>query len=178
MVFRMLQENNIPITDKIFPWVVDATISRVQTGLLRQEMEELQRQLKVLPSTMASECARVMKEPLQGIYLAQLATEQLTMELRTAAVIEASLSQSGWRGIGAALGGIFRLGNLRWVVGAIVWVSMGMGATVAWQVSAGERRILEFNRGIVQECEQSYASDQDGNGWYTCPLFQLPMTRE
>jgi hypothetical protein len=61
------------------------------------------------------------------------------------------------------------------VVGILVASGVVLGFAIAWNLLAQNRLLLERNRQVIQQCNQSRASDPDKNGWYTCPLWQLPM---
>ena len=124
----------------------------------------MKKTLEVVLSPYLSEVGRV-----------RIASDNLTYELRAAALVDASIAQAGWRGIGAALSAIFKHQNLRTVVGILIATSGLLGFVFAWNLGAQNRLLLEQNRRVVQECNSNRASDPDKNGWYTCPLWQLPM---
>lgn len=172
----------MPATDKIFPWVVVAVINRVIEELLRGDLQELRREIDLAPKQIGQQLVvsvqEALMEPVQEIRAARKDVRVLTQELRASAVLDAALSQSGWRGIGAAIGAIFRLDNLGVVALMICTGSLGMGLAIGHWFSDRERGIIEFNKGVIQECHQHFAADADKNGWYTCPQFQLPMPRK
>lgn len=180
--FRRLQESAVPATDKIFPWLVVAVINWVVEELLRGDLQGLRREIKNTPEEIGRQISRTVKtvltEPVQEIRSARNDVRVLTQELRASAVLDASLAKSGWRGIGAAVGAIFRLDNLGIVVAGMIGIGCCTGIVITHWLAAGDRGIIQFNRGVIQDCHQNYAADADKNGWYTCPLFQLPMPRK
>ncbi|QUY40414.1 hypothetical protein [Acaryochloris marina] len=120
----------------------------------------------------------LLEDSVQEIRSARQDIRGLTQELRASAVLDSSLSQSGWRGIGTTIGAIFRLDNLKIVVAGMISIGFLAGIGIANWFASGDRDIIHFNRKVIQDCHQNYAADADKNGWYTCPLFQLPMPRE
>lgn len=182
LVFLRLQETDVPTTDKIFPWVVVAVINRVIEELLRGDLQDLRREIEQAPQEIGQQLVvsirEALTEPVQEIRAARQDFRGLTRELRASAVLDASLSQSGWRGIGAAIGAIFRLENLMVVFIGAVFVSLIMGILLSNWVSARDRHIIDFNKKVIKECHQNYAKDEDKNGWYTCSIFQLPMPKK
>jgi len=127
------------------------------------------------PSQLKDALALVLKPYLEEVGRNRIASDELTKELRAAAVIEASIVESGWRGIGAALGAIFKHQNLRTVVGILMGMSGVLGFAITWNLGGQNRLLLERNRQVIELCNTNRASDPDKNGWYTCPLWQLPM---
>lgn len=180
--FDRLQESAVPATDKIFPWIVVAVINRVIEELLQGDLKTLRREIEKTPKQigrqMAVDVKSVLIEPVQEIRSARTDIRSLTQELRASAVLESSLSQSGWKGIGTAISSITRLDNLRVVVAGMMGTSFLIGIGIANGFAAGDREIIQFNRGVIQDCHQNYAADVDKNGWYTCPKFQLPMPQK
>lgn len=130
------------------------------------------------PTHLQKSLGVVLSPYLEKVGEAKIASDGLAKELRRAAVIEASIAESGWQGIGAALAAIFKHQNLLMVVGVLLGVSGLFGFFLAWNLGANNRRILEQNRQVIQECNANHASDKDKNGWYTCRLWQLPMPQE
>lgn len=154
----------------------------METALTRVELAELRAQLRQTDSNLASHPEQlqnsvsvVLKPYLNEVGRARIATDELTKELRAVAIIDASIAESGWRGIGAALAAIFKHQNLMTVVGVVVATSGFLGFVFAWNLGASNRLLLERNRQVIDECNTNRASDPDKNGWYTCPLWQLPM---
>lgn len=154
----------------------------VETALTRIEMAELKAQLARTDSHLANHPSQlnkslelVLSPYLQEVGRTRIASDNLTYELRAAALIDASIAESGWRGIGAALTAIFKHQNLTTVLGILMAVSGVLGFAIAWNLGAQNRLLLERNRQVIQECNTNRASDPDKNGWYTCPLWQLPM---
>ena len=127
------------------------------------------------PSQLKDTLVLVLKPYLEEVGRVRSASNELTKELRAAAVIDASIAESGWRGIGAALSAIFKHQNLLVVVGILMGMSGVLGFGIAWNLGAQNRQLVERNQQVIQECNTNRASDPDKNGWYTCPLWQLPM---
>lgn len=157
----------------------------METALTRVELAELMAKLRQTDSNLASHPEQlqnaldlVLKPYLNEVGRARIATDELTKELRAVAIIDASIAESGWRGIGAALAAIFKHQNLMTVVGVVVATSGLLGFVFAWNLGASNRLLLERNRQVTQECNTNRASDPDKNGWYTCPLWQLPMPKK
>jgi len=120
----------------------------------------------------------VLSPYLKEVGHARIASDNLTKELRAAAVIDASIAQAGWRGIGAALAAIFKHQNLMTVVGIFMAMGGVLGFAIAWNLGAQNRLLLERNRQVIQACNKNWASDPHHSGWYTCPWFQLPMPEQ
>ena len=181
-VFRRLQESAVPATDKIFPWLVVAVINWVVEESLRQDLQGLRREIQATPAEIGRQISEtvvdVLKESVQEIRSTRHDVRGLTQELRASAVLDSSLSQSGWRGIAAAINSVWRLDNLRIVVAGIISMGFLAGIGIANWVASGDRDIIHFNKKIIQECKQNYAKDEDNNGWYTCAIFQLPMPKK
>ena len=129
------------------------------------------------PEHLKSSLELVLSPYLEEVGRARMASSELTKELRAAAAIDASLAESGWRGIGAAIAAVFRHQNLRIVVGIFVAVGGVLGFGLARNLGGDNRRLVERNRAVIQQCNIKNASDPDNNGWYTCPGWQLPMPR-
>ncbi|PSM48470.1 hypothetical protein C7Y66_14250 [Chroococcidiopsis sp. CCALA 051] len=127
------------------------------------------------PSQLKDTLVLVLKPYLEEVGRVRSASNELTKELRAAAVIDASIAESGWRGIGAALSAIFKHQNLRVVVGILMGMSGVLGFGIAWNLGGQNRQLVERNQQVIQECNTNRASDPDKNGWYTCPLWQLPI---
>lgn len=157
----------------------------METALTRVELAELMAKLRQTDSNLASHPEHlqnaldlVLKPYLEGVGRARIATDELTKELRAVAIIDASIAQSGWRGIGAALAAIFKHQNLMTVVGTLIATSGVLGFIFAWNLGGQNRLLLERNQQVIEECNTNRASDPDKNGWYTCPLWQLPMPKK
>lgn len=131
--------------------------------------------LQAHPGNLANLLEEGLRPYWEKIGQAKLASDNLAVELRRAAVIDASIAKSGWRGIGAAVAAIFKHQNLLTVVGVLMLVSGLLGAALVWNLGESDRRILEQNRLVTEECDANHASDKDKNGWYTCRSWQLPM---
>lgn len=174
-LFQLLQESAIPPTDKIFPWVVETVLTRVEMAELKAKLTQTDNKLVNHPEQLKDSLDLVLKPYLEAVGNNRLSSDKLTKELRAVAVIDASIAESGWRGVGAALAEIFKHQNLVTVVGVLMAVSGVLGSMLVWNLGASNRRVLQQNRQIIQECNTNLASDQDKNGWYTCPLWQLPM---
>lgn len=156
----------------------------VETALLRVEIAELkagllqsERQLALHPEQLKSSLELVLQPYLKEMGHSRTASQELTKELRAAAVIDASLAESGWRGIGVAFSAVFKHQNLLFVMGIFVAVGGVLGLAMAWNLGGYNRRLVERNREVIQQCNLKNASDPDSNGWYTCPGWQLPMPR-
>lgn len=154
----------------------------VETNLTRIEIAELKAKLAQTSSNLASHPEHLKKtlelvlQPyLEEVGRVRIASDTLTKELRAAAIIDASIAESGWRGIGAALAAIFKHQNLMTVVGILVALGGILGFAIAWNLGAHNRLVMERNRQVIQKCNTNRASDPDKNGWYTCPSWQLPM---
>ncbi len=145
-------------------------------------MAELKAQLAQTDSHLASHPQQLKKslELVLNPYLkevghARIASDTLTKELRAAAVIEASIAESGWRGIGAALAAIEKHQNLTQVVGIFMALGGVLGFAIAWKLGESNRLLLDRNQQVIQACNKNWASDPHHYGWYTCPSWQLPM---
>lgn len=177
-LFHLLQESGIPATDKIFPWVVETALTRIEIAELRVNLTQTDNNLASHPEQLKKTIEVVLSPYLSEVGRVRIASDNLTRELRAAALVDASIAESGWRGIGTALSAIFKHQNLRTVVGILIATSGLLGFVFAWNLGAQNRLLLERNRRVIQVCNTSRASDPDKNGWYTCPLWQLPMPQK
>jgi hypothetical protein len=151
---------------------------RMELAEVRGVLAELDSSLTEHPELLKGSLALVLQPYLKEMGRMRLASDRLREELQAAAIIEAKITESGWRGIGAALAAIFNHQNLLAVVGALMGTSLILGGAVAWNLGASNRLLLEHNRQATSECDRNLASDKDRNGWYTCPLWQLPMPKK
>ena len=175
---QILQASGIPATDKIFPWVVETALTRVEIAELRAQLRQTDSSLEIHPEQLQNSMGLVLRPYLEEVGRARIATDELTKELRAVAIIDASIAQSGWRGIGAALAAIFKHQNLLLVVGGLMATLGVLSFVFAWNLGASNRLLLERNRQVIESCNAHRASDPDKNGWYTCPSWQLPMPEE
>ena len=174
-LFHLLQESGIPATDKIYPWVVETALTRVEIASLQAQLTQTDSNLAYHPEHLKNSLELVLRPYLEEMGHARIASSDLTKELRAAAIIDASIAESGWRGIGAAGAAIFKHQNLMTMVGILMAMGGVLGFAVAWNWGAPNRLLLERNRQVIHSCNRLRASDPDLNGWYTCPLWQLPM---
>ena len=142
---------------------------------LKAKLAQTDSNLAGHPSQLKKTLELVLNPYLEEVGRTRIASDNLTKELRAAAIIDASIAESGWRGIGAAGAAIFKHQNLTAVVGILVASGVVLGFAIAWNLLAPSRLLLERNRQVIQQCNTHRASDPDKNGWYTCPLWQLPM---
>ena len=177
-LYQILQSSGIPATDKIFPWVVETALTRVEIAELRAQLRQTDSSLEIHPEQLKNSMGLVLRPYLEEVGRARIATDELIKELRAVAIIDASIAESGWRGIGAALAAIFKHQNLMLVVGGLMATLGVLGFVFAWNLGASNRLLLERNRQVIESCNTNRASDPDKNGWYTCPSWQLPMPEE
>ena len=105
-VFLLLQDSDIPPTNKIFPWMVETMINRVSMeGAWGRSLQRFEKSLSGLPGQIAQAVNQSVSTPVQAIQSNQSTVEQLTVELRKNSMIESSLRQSGWRGGACGFGG-------------------------------------------------------------------------
>jgi hypothetical protein len=145
---------------------------------VRGVLEELDSSLTEHPEQLKHSLELVLQPYLKDMGLMRRATNELTKELQAAAIIEAKIAESGWRGIGAALAAIFQHQNLLAVVGGLMGISLILGGAVTWNLGGYNRAIFEHNRGAISECDRNFAPKRGKNDWYTCPLWQLPMPKK
>lgn len=157
---------------------METALTRVELAELMAKLRQTDSNLALHPEQLKNYLELVLKPYLDEVGRARIATDELTKELRAVAIIDASIAESGWRGIGAALAAIFKHQNLMTVVGVVVATSGLLGFVFAWNLGAQNRLLLERNRQVIEECNTNRASDPDKNGWYTCPLWQLPMPKK
>ena len=177
-LFHLLLESGIPPTDKIFPWVVETALTRIEMAEFGAKLAQTNSSLALHPEQLKNSLSLVLQPYLEEVGRARIATDNLAYELRAAAIIDTSIANSGWRGIGAAIGAIFKHPHLRIVVGILMAMSLVLGFAIAWNYGENNRQLVERNQQVIQECNTQSASDPDKNGWYTCPLWQLPMPQE
>ena len=120
----------------------------------------------------------VLNPYLEEVGRSRIASDNLSQELRAAAIIDASIAQSGFRGIGAALSAIFKHQNLMLVVTMLVAISGFSGFAVAWKLGEFNRLLVDRNQKVILSCYKNWASDSHHSGWYTCPVWQLPMPEQ
>ena len=142
---------------------------------LKAKLAHTDSHLQGHPEQLKKSLELVLNPYLKEVGYARNASDTLTKELRAAAVIEASIAESGWRGIGAALSAIFKHQNLRIAVGIFMAIGGVLGFVIAWKLGESNRQLLDRNQQVIQACNQNWASDPHHQGWYTCPLWQLPM---
>ncbi|MCM1984458.1 hypothetical protein [Lyngbya confervoides] len=152
-------------------------INRVVMERLGDELGTTQEQWQVLPERIKQAVERSLSKPVQAIQSNQTTVEQLTVELRKNSVIQASLKDSGWRGVLCSLEAIAQHQMLGLTVGAISLFSALLAGGVVWSLGWGDRRIVEFNRQAIERCYEKFALDTDGNGWFSCSGIQLPMNQ-
>lgn len=145
---------------------------------LRALLAQSERQLALHPEHLKNSLELVLSPYLEEVGRSRMAYIELSKELRAAAAIDASLAESGWRGIGAAFAAVFKHQNLLVVVGIFVAVGGVLGLALSWNLVGESRRLVERNREVIQQCNIKNASDPDNNGWYTCPSWQLPMPQK
>ncbi len=176
-VFVLLQDSNIPPTDKIFPWIVETMINRVTMEGLADKLESTQEGMAVLPGEVSKAVGRSLSDPIGAVQANHAAVEGLTQELRRNSVIEASLKSTGWRGVICALEAMGQHRSLGLTVGAIALLSALVSGVIVWGLGEGDRKIIQFNQQTFENCYAKFATDQDGNGWFSCPGVQLPMRK-
>ena len=157
---------------------METALTRVEVAELRAKLRHTDSNLASHPEQLRNSLEVVLKPYLEEVGRVRIATDELTKELRAVAIIDASIAESGWRGIGAALAAIFKHQNLMLVVGGLMATSGMLGFVFAWNLGAQNRLLLERNQQVIEECNSHRASDPDKNGWYTCPSWQLPMPEE
>lgn len=150
-------------------------MTRIEIASLGAKLAQTDSNLALHPLQLKKTLELVLKPYLEEVGRTRIASDTLTKELKAAAIVDASIASSGWRGIGAALAAIFKHQNLRTVIGILVAMSLVVGFAIAWNLGSQNRLLVERNRQVIQECNTHRASDPDKNGWYTCPLWQLPM---
>ena len=134
-------------------------------GELKAKLAQTDSHLALHPEHLKNSLELVLSPYLEEVGRSSLASNELTKELRAAAAIDASLAESGWRGIGAAFAAVFKHQNLLAVVGIFVAVGGVLGFALAWNLGGYNRRIVERNREVIQQCNIRSASDPDNNGW-------------
>lgn len=154
---------------------METALTRIEIAELRAHLTQTDSNLVGHPEQLKKTLAVVLRPYLEEVGRVRIASDNLTKELRAVALVDASIAESGWRGVGAALAAIFKHQNLRTVVGVLVATSGLLGFVFAWNLGAQNRLLLERNRGVIQVCNSNRASDPDKNGWYTCPSWQLPL---
>jgi hypothetical protein len=155
--------------------VVETALTRIEIAELRAQLTQTDSNLAGHPEQLKKTLTVVLNPYLEEVGRVRIASDQLTKELRAAALVDASIAESGWRGIGAALSAIFKHQNLMTVVGVLIATSGLLGFVFAWNLGAQNRLLLERNRRVIQVCNTNRASDPDKNGWFTCSLWQLPI---
>lgn len=154
---------------------METALTRIEIAELKAKLTQTDSYLADHPEQLKKTLTLVLNPYLEEVGRVRIASDKLTKELRAAAVIDASIAESGWRGIGAALSAIFKHQNLMTVVGILIATSGLLSFVFAWNLGGQNRLLLERNRRFIQQCNMNRASDPDKNGWYTCPLWQLPM---
>lgn len=158
--------------------MVETALNRIEMASLQAQLRQTDSNLSSHPSHLKNSLDLVLRPYLEEVGRTRIASDTLTKELRAAAIIDASIASSGWRGIGAALAAIFKHQNLRTVVGILMGMTGVLGFAIAWNYGGQNRLLIERNRQVIHSCNTHRASDRDLNGWYTCPLWQLPMPKK
>ncbi len=94
---------------------------------LKAKLAQTDSNLQGHPQQLKKSLELVLNPYLSEVGHARIASDNLTKELRAAAIIDASIAESGWRGIGAALTAIFKHQNLMTVVGIFMAIGGGLG---------------------------------------------------
>lgn len=175
--FQLLQESAIPVTDKIFPWVVETALMRVEMEGLRASLKTSEQVNQRIPEQISKTVAELLEEPLEQVRASNNSVSKLSLQLFQSTVLEASLSQSGWLGMMAAAKAIGRHKNLAIVVGVIALISGLIGGKIAWQLGAGNRELLSHNDAVIKQCYKRFLPTKGKQDWFTCPGLQLPRQR-
>ncbi len=154
---------------------METALTRIEIASLQEKLTQTDSNLKGHPEQLKKSLELVLSPYLEEVGRVRISSDKLTKELRAAAIVDASIAESGWRGIGAAGAAIFKYQNLMTVVGILVVSGGLLGFIFAWNLGAQNRLLMERNRQVIQDCNTNRASDPDKNGWYTCPLWQLPI---
>jgi len=157
---------------------VETAITRIEIAELKGKLTQTDSHLASHPEQLKKSLELVLNPYLKEVGHARIASDTLTQELRAAAIIDASIAESGWRGIGAALAAIFKHQNLMMVVGVFIALGGVLGFAIAWKLGEPNRLLLDRNQQVIQKCNATWASDRHNHGWYTCPLWQLPMPEQ
>ena len=157
---------------------METALTRIEMAEFGAKLAQTNSSLALHPEQLKNSLSLVLQPYLEEVGRARIATDNLAYELRAAAIIDTSIANSGWRGIGAAIGAIFKHQNIRTVVGILMAMSLALGFAIAWNYGAQNRLLVERNQQAFESCNTNRASDPDNNGWYTCPLWQLPMPQE
>ena len=86
---------------QVFSWIVETALMRVELAELMGKLAQTDSQLALHPEHLKSSLNLVLKPYLEEVGRVRMASHELTKEIRAAAAIDASLAESGWRGIGA-----------------------------------------------------------------------------
>jgi len=154
---------------------VETAITRIEIAELKGKLTQTDSHLASHPEQLKKSLELVLNPYLKEVGHARIASDTLRKELRAAAIIDASIAESGWRGIGAALAAIFQHQNLMMAVGILMAMGGVLGFAIAWKLGEPNRLLLDRNQQVLQACNKNWASDPHHYGWYTCPLWQLPM---
>ena len=150
-------------------------INRLAMEALGEKLETVETSLSDLPQQVSQAVNESVSIPVQSIQSGQATMERLTMELRKNSILEASLRQSGWRGVLCSLEAIAQNKMLGLTVAGIALVGMLGTGLLVWGLGRGEQQLLHFNRQTIQNCYDKFANDPDGNGWFSCDGIQLPI---
>ncbi|MGA7954000.1 MAG: hypothetical protein WCA07_10830 [Gloeobacterales cyanobacterium] len=165
------------MTDKIFPWVVETALMRVEMEGLRASLKTSEQVNQRIPEQISKTVAELLEEPLEQVRASNNSVSKLSLQLFQSTVLEASLSQSGWLGMMAAAKAIGRHKNLAIVVGVIALISGLIGGKIAWQLGAGNRELLSHNDAVIKQCYKRFLPTKGKQDWFTCPGLQLPRQR-
>ncbi len=64
---------------------------------------------------------------------------------------------------------------LRLTVVGISLVAALVTGEIVWGSGGGDRNMMKFNRPAIENCYEKFATDHDGNGWFSCPGIQLQL---
>ncbi|MEM5838738.1 hypothetical protein AAHH59_10550, partial [Pediococcus acidilactici] len=85
-LFQLLQESGIPATDKIFPWVVETALTRIEIASLQAKLTQTDSNLAGHPEQLKNSLEVVLRPYLEEVGRTRIASDKLTKELRAAAI--------------------------------------------------------------------------------------------
>lgn len=154
---------------------METALTRIEIAGLEAKLMQTDSHLASHPQELENSLKLALSPYLQEVNRNWVASDTLTKELRAAAILDANITESGWRGIGTALSAIFKHQNLTVVVGIFMIFGGVLGFGIAWKLGAPNRLILERNQQVLEFCNQNWVSKPPPSGWYTCPIWQLPV---
>ncbi len=75
-LFQLLQESGIPATDKIFPWVVETALTRIEIASLQAKLTQTDSNLAIHPEQLKNSLELVLRPYLSEVGRTRIASDK------------------------------------------------------------------------------------------------------